>query len=82
MVTRVAADRYGFDVHYESTPSWATYESLLQFAKLVREDVRDLRPRDMIDVQSLLWVLGSRRIRALGAGSETTIRRLRRSSKA
>lgn len=59
LVTRVAADRYGFDFHYESTPSWATYESLLQLAKRVREDVRDLRPRDMIDVQSFLWVLGS-----------------------
>jgi len=25
----------------------------------VRSDLRDLRPRDMIDVQSFLWVQGS-----------------------
>jgi hypothetical protein len=31
----------------------------LDFAKLVRSDIRSLRPRDMIDVQSFLWVQGS-----------------------
>jgi hypothetical protein len=25
----------------------------------VRRDVRDLRPRDMIDIQSFLWVQGA-----------------------
>jgi hypothetical protein len=25
----------------------------------VRRDLRDLRPRDMIDIQSFLWVQGS-----------------------
>jgi hypothetical protein len=33
--------------------------SLLEFARRVRRDVRDLRPRDFIDIQSFLWVLGS-----------------------
>jgi hypothetical protein len=32
---------------------------VLEFARAVRHDLRDLRPRDMIDVQSFLWVLGS-----------------------
>jgi len=32
---------------------------LLNFAALVRRDVRDLRPRDMIDTQSFIWVQGS-----------------------
>jgi hypothetical protein len=31
----------------------------LEFAEIVRRDLRDLRPRDMIDIQSFLWVLGS-----------------------
>lgn len=31
----------------------------LQFAETVRRDLRDLRPRDMIDAQSFLWVQGS-----------------------
>jgi len=28
-------------------------------AAIVRRDLRDLRPRDMIDIQSFLWVQGS-----------------------
>jgi len=57
--TRAAAHRYGFDLHYVSRPSWETYASLLAFAATVRRDLRDLRPRDMIDVQSFMWVQGS-----------------------
>jgi hypothetical protein len=58
-VTREAARRYGFDFRYHSRPSWSTYASLLDFAGTVRSDLRDLRPRDMIDIQSFLWVQGS-----------------------
>ena len=56
---RAAARAYGFPLRYASRPSWETYASLLEFARVVRRDLRDLRPRDMIDVQSFLWVLGS-----------------------
>jgi hypothetical protein len=59
LVTREAARRYGVDLPYASRPSWAVYKALLDFAKLVRSDIRSLRPRDMIDVQSFLWVQGS-----------------------
>ena len=58
-VTRAAANAYGFDFRYASRPSWETYASLLEFAQRVRRDVRDLRPRDMIDLQSFIWVQGS-----------------------
>jgi hypothetical protein len=58
-VTRIAAREYGFDFHYHSRPSWETYQSLLEFAALVRRNQHDLRPRDMIDIQSFLWVQGS-----------------------
>ncbi|MDQ2871367.1 MAG: hypothetical protein M3S32_11525 [Acidobacteriota bacterium] len=58
-VTRVAAQRYGFEFTYGSRPNWETYESLLEFAGRVRRDLKDLRPRDMIDLQSFLWVQGS-----------------------
>jgi hypothetical protein len=58
-VTRAAALAYGFDFQYEPRPNWGTYESLLAFARLVRSDLRDLRPRDMIDLQSFIWVQGS-----------------------
>lgn len=58
-VTRIAAREYGFDFQYLSRPSWETYANLLEFAALVRHDQRDLKPRDMIDVQSFIWVQGS-----------------------
>ncbi|MBC7894614.1 MAG: hypothetical protein H7066_04325 [Cytophagaceae bacterium] len=59
MVTRAAARAYGVNLEYSSRPSWKTYEQLLALARTVRGDLRDLRPRDMIDIQSFLWVQGS-----------------------
>ena len=56
---RKAADEYGFEMHYKSRPSWETYASLLKFADTVRSDTRDLHPRDMIDIQSFMWVQGN-----------------------
>src|SRR5687767_4087032 len=58
-VTKLAAREYDFDFGYVSRPNWETYESLLAFAAQVRRDQRDLRPRDMIDLQSFIWVMGS-----------------------
>ena len=58
-VTRVAARQYDFDFRYVSRPKWDTYASLVEFAETVRRDNRDLRPRDMIDLQSFIWVQGS-----------------------
>ncbi len=58
-VTRIAAREYGFDFQYKSRPSWETYASLLEFADTVRRDLGDMRPRDMIDIQSFIWVQGS-----------------------
>lgn len=59
MVTRRAAERYGCPIDYTSRPQWETYAGILRFARRVREDLRDLHPRDMVDLQSFLWVLGS-----------------------
>ena len=58
-VTKIAAEAYGFDFRYQSKPNWDTYRNLVDFAENVRRDLRDLRPRDMIDIQSFLWVQGS-----------------------
>lgn len=58
-VTRNAARAYGVDFVYASRPSWNTYASLLAFAEELRGDLADLAPRDMIDIQSFIWVLGS-----------------------
>ena len=59
VVTKIAARKYGFDFLYESKPNWQTYASLLAFAETIRHDVRDMKPRDMIDLQSFMWVQGS-----------------------
>ena len=77
-VTRLAAARYGFDFHYRSRPNWSTYSELLALASTVRSDQRDLCPRDLIDIQSFLWVQGSeeyqgRRFRALQTTSVTAL---------
>ena len=62
MVTRKAARAYGFDFQYRSQPSWPVYQSLLTFAAIIRRDL-DRKPgfkaRDMMDVQSFIWVQGS-----------------------
>lgn len=59
LVTKTAAQKYGFDFRYQSKPNWETYASLLEFAETIRRDLRDMRPRDMIDLQSFMWVQGS-----------------------
>ena len=58
-VTQVAAKKYGYDFAYQSKPNWETYKSLLDFAKQVRSDTADLKPKDFMDMQSFIWVLGS-----------------------
>jgi len=58
-VTRAAARIYGVDFSYRSRPAWPTYASLLAFARHVGDDLKDLQPRDQIDLQSFIWVTGS-----------------------
>ena len=58
-VTRRAAEAYGYPLRYESKPDGLIYESVLEFADTVRRDIADLKPRDMIDLQSFIWVQGS-----------------------
>ena len=58
-VTREAAKSYGYALEYQSRPDAQSYAKLLAFAERVRVDTATLRPRDMIDVQSFIWVQGS-----------------------
>lgn len=58
-VSRLAAREYGFDFQYKSRPSWETYANFLEFAERIRRDQRELHPKDMIDIQSFIWVQGS-----------------------
>ena len=58
-VTREALRRCGAEFDYQSRPNWAVYRELLLAVKTVRSGIATLRPRDMIDMQSFLWVQGS-----------------------
>jgi hypothetical protein len=58
-VTKRAAQALGLPFEYSSRPGWATYADLLGLARVVQKNMRDLHPRDMIDLQSFLWVQGS-----------------------
>ncbi len=58
-VTKAAALAYGRSFNYRSRPNWDTYSDMQEFAAELKEDLADLEPRDMIDIQSFIWVLGS-----------------------
>jgi hypothetical protein len=57
--TKEAARKIGFDFDYVSRPNWQTYCEYLELAAETRRAIRDMSPRDMIDIQSFLWVQGS-----------------------
>jgi hypothetical protein len=57
--TKAAAQKLGFDFHYSSQPNWQTYANYLALAEATRRALADMRPRDMIDIQSFLWVQGA-----------------------
>jgi hypothetical protein len=57
--TKEAARKLGLPFDYVSRPNWQTYNNYLALAQTVRKAIRQMRPRDMIDIQSFLWVQGS-----------------------
>jgi hypothetical protein len=59
LVTREAFRRCGIPFEYSSRPSWPVYRRLLDGVQVVKREISPMRPRDMIDMQSFLWVQGS-----------------------
>lgn len=59
LAMKAAGRRLGCEFPYTSRPCWNTYHGFLQLAERTRDALADLQPRDLIDVQSFLWVLGS-----------------------
>jgi hypothetical protein len=60
LVTIRAAEICAFELNYSPQPNWLTYSKLLIFAKYLKEELKELKPRDMIDVQSFIWCTGER----------------------
>lgn len=58
-VMRRAAKTLGLQFDYVSRPNAETYAQALELAKSLKRELADLKPRDMIDLQSFLWVQGS-----------------------
>jgi len=57
-VTQLAADRFGFDLQYRPQPAWDVYARVLEFARQLAQDLADLKPADLIDIQSFIYVSG------------------------
>jgi hypothetical protein len=57
-VTQEAAERRQFSLNYLPQPNWLTYSCLLKFAEALMKDLAHLKPRDMIDIQSFIYVTG------------------------
>jgi hypothetical protein len=58
-VIKTAAKKYGYNFNYQGRPNWDTFSDLYQFASPLQTDFSDLHSKDYIDIQSLIWVLGS-----------------------
>ena len=59
---RKAAHLYGYALGFHALPSWAQYQDLMTFAAVVRRDLdrkSGFKARDMIDLQSFIWVQGA-----------------------
>lgn len=56
-VTKEAAVRLRFNLHYNAEPNWTTYESLLRMSELLMNELRPMGARDCIDVQSFIWLV-------------------------
>ena len=54
-VTVDAADVCGFELNYRPEINWLIYSSLLKFSHYLFTALEELKPRDMIDVQSFIW---------------------------
>lgn len=54
-VTQRAAEVCGFELNYRSEPNWLTYSKLLEFSHHLFKAPSELKPRDMIDIQSFIW---------------------------
>jgi hypothetical protein len=55
----IAQPRIHFLLEAQSNARSGAGIRLMDFAVVVHRDLRDLRPRDMIDTQAFLWVQGS-----------------------
>lgn len=56
-ITQYASDLCSFEINYKPQLNWLTYDSVLRFSNYLRTEVSELKPRDMIDIQSFMWCI-------------------------
>jgi hypothetical protein len=49
------AARMSYDLKYDSTPNWETYDQTLRMAQQLLAKLTPLGAKDMIDVQAFMW---------------------------
>jgi hypothetical protein len=50
-------ESFSFDLQYSSVPNWTTYSKLLQISQDLLVRLSHLGARDLIDVQSFIWIV-------------------------
>ena len=55
--TKKTAQSFMYELLYDAKPNWGTYQRLLQLSHKILADIGPLGARDMIDVQSFMWVV-------------------------
>ena len=56
-ITQHAAELCGFEINYKPRLNWLTYKCVLDFSNYLFHQLIELKPRDMIDVQSFMWCI-------------------------
>lgn len=52
-----ASELCQFEINYKPQINWLTYHSTTVFYQYLSESIADLKPRDMVDVQSFIWCI-------------------------
>ncbi len=58
-ITEYSSELCGFEINYKPQLNWLTYKSVLDFSNYLFSELSELKPRDMIDVQSFMWCIAS-----------------------
>jgi hypothetical protein len=66
-VTGTAAQRLGFDLPWQTTPSWATYEAACRLGRVYLDALGEAGGRDLIDVTFFLAAIVARNGAAAGS---------------
>ena len=56
-ITQAVADMSAFNIAYTPSLNWNTYNKILKFSEYLKQELHELEPKDMIDVQSFMWCI-------------------------